>query len=485
MEIYCTRPSCPRPQNQFADLDDNTKLRTVQQKFCMTCGMPLILDNRYLPIKLLGKGGFGAAFLARDRRTPNMRDCVVKQFQPAASLTPDQMRIAQGLFEREAEVLEKLGNRHTQIPDLLAFFPLELSSLVPGQADPFFYIVQEFVDGENMEEELERRGPFSEAEVLEILTEMLKILKFVHQNDSIHRDIKPSNIMRRQDGVLFLLDFGAVKQVTTAAAQTPGQAGKSTGIYSLGFAPPEQMRGDKVYPSTDLYALAVTCLTLLTGKQPDQLHDPFSNTWNWRGYAQVSDRLEAVLNKMLLVTPSERFASAQEALTALGPALTQFQPPPPLPVIPDPVQPNPLPPAPPRPAFTLVEILSSAAFTGFEGGLVAIAVASLLGTAVLSPLFWLILLGVVGGVIFAQTQRWLEKVDLLIIGGVTLLLVWFFPFNLLHKIVLLPPLSGLAQILGAGSPIVMILLIAGFTGLFAIAATAIFRLIHNLMTRLF
>lgn len=555
MEIYCTRPGCPRPQNQFADLDDNTKLKTVQQKFCMTCGMPLILDNRYLPTKLLGKGGFGAAFLARDRRTPNMRYCVVKQFQPAASLTPDQLKTAQRLFEREAEVLEKLGNRHAQIPDLLAFFPLELSSLVPGQAEPFFYIVQEFVDGENMEEELERRGAFSEAEVLEILTEMLKILGFVHQNDSIHRDIKPSNIMRRRDGLLFLLDFGAVKQVTTAAAPTPGQAGKSTGIYSLGFAPPEQMRGDKVYPSTDLYALAVTCLTLLTGKQPDQLHDPYSDTWNWRGYAQVSDRLEAVLNRMLLATPSQRFASAQEALTALGPMLTskgqspnlqssnsqssssqssssqvsqpkatRLQPPPPLPsptapsptalspVSPPTVQPPAVAPPPPiatpastpitpaaspgssqpnslsapptRPTFTLLEVLSSAAFTGFEGGLVAIAVASLLGTAGLSPLFWLILLGIVGGIIFAQTQRWLEKVDLLIIAGVTLLLVWFFPFNLLHKAVLLPPLSGLAQILGAGSPGI-ILLIAGFTGLFAIAATAIFRLIYNLMARLF
>jgi serine/threonine-protein kinase len=515
MEIYCTRPSCSRPLNHFPDLDDTTKLKTVPQKYCTACGMPLILDNRYVPSKLLGKGGFGAAFLARDRRTPGMRYCVVKQFQPAGSLTPDQLQTAQTLFEREAEVLEDLGIRHPQIPDLLAFFPLDVPSRSPGQSEQFFYIVQEFVDGEDMEAELVRRGRFSEAEVLEILTEMLKILQFVHENNSIHRDIKPSNIMRRRDGLLFLLDFGAVKQVTTGAAV--GQPGKaSTGIYSLGFAPPEQMRGDRVYPATDLYALAVTCITLLTGKQPNELHDPYSDTWNWRSYAQISDRLEAVLNRMLLPTPNQRFQSAQDVLVALqpiqpiqpnqpipptsftapsqpappAPGKTALQSTPAVPSQPAPPTaqspPQPAPPivqAPPRPAFALWEVLSGAAFTGFEGGLVAIAAASLLGTIGLSPLFWIILVAVIGGIVLAQTRRWLEKVDLVIVAVLTLLLVWFFPFNLLHQIVLSPPLNVIAQALGLG-PRMMVLLIAGLACLLAVAATATFRLIYNLLSRL-
>lgn len=530
MEIYCTRPGCARPQNYFSELDDIAKLKSVQQKFCMSCGMPLILDNRYISTKLLGKGGFGTAFAARDRRTPNMRYCVVKQFQPAGTLSPAQLQTAQGLFEREAEVLEQLGNRHPQIPDLLAFFSLDVPGLVAGQADQFFYIVQEFVDGQTMEELLQTKGRFSEAETLEILVEMLKILKFVHENGSIHRDIKPSNIMRHRDGRLFLLDFGAVKQVTAVA-----QAGRaSTGIYSLGFAPPEQLRGDKVYPSTDLYALAVTCLMLLTGKQPEDLHDPYSDTWNWRGFAQVSDRLEAVLNRMLLPIPNQRFASAQEGLEALAPSSvrqsppvipppksTRLQPPPPAvaskPVSPpqpnvplaappvaqpvaqpiaqpvaQPIAPPIAPPiaqpvapvyAPPPPRFTLLEILSSAAFTGAEASLLAIGLASLLGTAGLSPLFWLLLLGIVGGMVYAQSRRWVEKIDLLIIVSVTLLLVWLFPFGLLHKILLLPPLSAVGQVLGIGSAIGLILLIAGFACLLAVAATAIFRLIYNLMSR--
>jgi serine/threonine protein kinase len=521
MEIYCTRPGCARPQNYFPELDDTAKLKAVLQKFCMTCGMPLILDNRYVSTKLLGRGGFGTAFAARDRRTPNMRYCVVKQFQPAGTLLPAQLQTAQGLFEREAEVLEKLGNRHPQIPDLLAFFSLDVPSLVAGKADQFFYIVQEFVDGQTMEELLDAKGRFLEAEVLEILAEMLKILKFVHENDSIHRDIKPSNIMRHRDGRLFLLDFGAVKQVTAVA-----QAGRaSTGIYSLGFAPPEQMRGDKVYPSTDLYALAVTCLMLLTGKQPEDLHDPYSDTWNWRGFAQVSDALEAVLNRMLLPIPNQRFALAQDVLDALDlpsapqpspnaaphPKSTRLQPSPPSAISPGassasgaPAQsasPNPAPPpviqpviqpqpqaaipvytpAPPR--FTLLEILSNAAFTGTEGSLIAIAIASLLGTAGLSPLFWLLLMGTVSGMVYAQSRRWVEKVDLLIIVVVTLLLVWLFPFSLLHKILLLPPLNGVMQVLGIGSAVGMILLIAGFACLIAVAAAAVFRLIYNLMSR--
>lgn len=123
MEILCTRPGCPRPQNVFADLDNSTTLRTAQQKYCTCCGMPLILAGRYLPSRLLGQGGFGAAFLARDRYTTTMRQCVVKQFQPSGNLTQQQLELAQTLFEREAAVLEDLGNRHEQIPDLYAFSP--------------------------------------------------------------------------------------------------------------------------------------------------------------------------------------------------------------------------------------------------------------------------------------------------------------------------------------------------------------------------
>ncbi|MEH1875250.1 serine/threonine-protein kinase [Nostoc sp.] len=465
MEVYCTRPRCPRPQNYFADLDDITALKTTQQKFCTTCGMPLLLDGRYVTVKLLGRGGFGAAFLARDRRIPGMRQCVVKQFQPAGNLSLNQLQQAQLMFEREAEVLSQLGNDHEQIPNLFAFFPVIVNGLQPGQQDQFFYLVQEYIDGQNLEEELVQQGKFSEQQVLEVLQEILKVLKFVHHRGIIHRDIKPSNIMRRRDGRLFLLDFGAVKQVTNVAL---GSAASSTGIYSMGFAPPEQMAGGQVFPSTDLYALAVTIIILLTNQEAVQLFDAYSNQWKWRSQVTVSPRLAEVLDKMLLPAAKERFQSAQEVLDALNSqaaqAPTQLNSPsvtlPPQPPNSSPVVP---PRSPTQPVFSTVELLAGAAFSGFEGGLIAIALFSLVKSPIVTFTVACVILGIL---IFAQTRRWIEKFDLLIIPTISFAVIFFIPF-----------LQG-----GLGIQAVVILSLAA--ALVTISLTAVFRLIYKLLSLL-
>ena len=506
MEIVCTRPSCPRPENHFPDLDNGNTVKTVQQKFCTACGMPLILSGRYLTEKLLGKGGFGAAYLARDRYTPTMRSCVVKLFQPSGDLSPDQMQLAQSLFEREAAVLEDLGNRHRQIPDLYAFFPLIVPGQQPGTQEEFFYLVQEFIDGEDLEQELARRGAFTQSEVLSILVEMLKVLDFVHANGTIHRDIKPSNIMRHRDGRLYLLDFGAVKQVTSAQA-----GAQSTGIYSMGFAPPEQMAGGTVYPATDLYALAVTCITLMTGKATTDLYDSYNNTWPWQGHAQVNPAIATILDRMLLPSPNQRYPSAQDVLEALkaavqgrqsapaastspaaaaasqGTALQGKQPaasagaaaPPASAAAP----PAPAPAAPPiakkaapvTPVATsqttistipLAQFLGSAAFTGFEGGLLAIALTSLLGTTVLGSGAWLILLA---SLVFLQIKRVIERWDLFIIAGVTVAVVVVFP-----------PLRSVLLTLTT-APLQTAIVLAILSGLMAVAIATLFRLIYRLL----
>ncbi|MFN6528629.1 protein kinase domain-containing protein [Nostoc sp. ChiSLP03a] len=464
MEVYCTRLRCPRPQNYFADLDDVTTLKTTQQKYCTTCGMPLMLDGRYVPTKLLGRGGFGAAFLARDRRIPGMRQCVVKQFQPSGNLTLTQLQQAQLMFEREAEVLAQLGNDHEQIPDLFAFFPVIVNSLQPGQQDQFFYLVQEYIDGQNLEEELVQQGKFSEQQVLEVLQEILKVLKFVHHRGIIHRDIKPSNIMRRRDGRLFLLDFGAVKQVTNVAL---GSAASSTGIYSMGFAPPEQMAGGQVFPSTDLYALAVTLITLLTNQEAVKLFDAYSNQWKWRSQVNINPHLADILDKMLLPAANQRFQSAQEVIDALNSQAAQT-----------PTQINSpsvtLPPQPPQgsspvvprrpstqPTFSTLELLGGAAFSGFEGALIAIALFSLVKSPIVTLTTSALILGIL---IFAQTRRWIEKFDLLIIPTITFAIIFFVPF-----------LRG-----GLDLPSVVILAVGA--GLVAISLTAIFRLIYKLLS---
>jgi serine/threonine protein kinase len=504
MDLYCTRPGCARPGNSFADLDAATTLKTVPQKFCMSCGMPLILDGRYVTLKLLGRGGFGAAFLARDRRTPGLRLCVVKQFQPSGTLTPNQLQVAHDLFEREAEALDRLGNAHPQIPDLFASFNLMVPGTQPGAQQELFYLVQEYIDGLTLEEELAQNGPLSEAAVREILLEVLKILKFVHDQGAIHRDIKPSNIMRNQAGIIYLLDFGAVKQVTTAGSPT-----KSTGIYSQGFAPPEQVAGSQVYACTDFYALAVTCIMLLTGKAHDELYDSYKNSWQWRQYAAVSDPFARVLDRMLLAAPNQRFQTVSEVLEALQPSAGQpgqrkARSPSAGSVVPSPVPaptslPNPspgaaLPPqssqaqssqaqssqaqSSPAPApisrsarassiapFSTLELLGNAAFSGIESALLAIALFSLPIPAPASAVLWLLL---AGGLIFAQSQRLIEKVDLPITAGITLAIVLGLAFGL--KWVQLRP-EG-------------ILILAGLAGLLAIAATALFKLIYKVLSGL-
>lgn len=487
MDILCTRPSCDR-LNNFPDLDNRNTLQTAQQKFCTRCRMPLILAGRYLPVKLLGQGGFGAAFLALDRFTPTMRFCVVKQFQPTGNLNAQQLAIAEGLFEREATVLEQLGNKNEQIPDLHAFFPLIVDNPREGKPDQFFYLVQEFINGENLEEELARTGPFSEVAVKEVMEEMLKVLQFVHSKGSIHRDIKPSNIMRNQEGKLYLLDFGAVKQI--AAGSVPG--GGSTGIYSMGFAPPEQMAGNQVYPATDLYALGVTCLYLLTGKSAQDLYDPFHTTWNWRTHAPpISDRLGQVLDRLLLPAPKDRYQSAIEVLKALN----ESPPTPPTPPtqIQQQGQTPPTKSSPPaaktvktlrnapKKPFSTLELLSNAAFLGFEGSLIGIAATSLFPTTGISA-------GIMGmaiaSMILSQWKRVIEKWDLLIIAAISL--IPFFLLTILHKSSIIPPLQAVLSVSAPifQNPFFVILLIASFGALGLIAIVALFRLIYQLLTSL-
>ena len=527
MELYCTRPGCSRPRNFYPDLDDRNTLVTTQQKYCTACGMPLILVGRYLPQRLLGQGGFGAAFLARDRYTPGLRPCVVKLFQPAGDLNAAQLKIAQGLFEREAEVLEALGNKHPQIPDLFAFFPLTVPSATGSGQEEYFYLVQEFIDGENLEDELARRGAFPQDDMRTILEEILKILKFVHENGSIHRDIKPSNIMRSRDGTIYLLDFGAVKQATKSGG---GQKQASTGIYSQGYAPPEQMAGSQVYPSTDLYALAVTCISLLTGKDPLELYDGYHNTWDWRSHVpQLDPSLAAVLDRMLKPIPNDRFASAAEVLAVLKrqqssvlpkPALAPpaAAPPPaapPPPVAPARPQPSPIAaqspgpitpaaqalvptpsPAPPRPAprppaaptpvapaapppVWNLGFLGQAALLGGVCGIVAVMISSLAPpTLALTPIalgFWLALLAEMSLIQFA----------------------WFFNFPLLGALILVAlallfmvvPVSSIWAVIpllvAAGNPWVNFGVLLGVVALMGAAIAIFYRLFFSCLARLF
>jgi serine/threonine protein kinase len=491
MELYCTRPSCPKPKNFYADLDDPAVLKSTEQKYCTSCGMPLFLQGRYLTTRLLGEGGFGAAFLACDRLTPKLRPCVVKQFKPAMQLNAQQQELAHNLFEKEAETLDQLGAESLHIPDLFAFFDLTIPNKATGQSvglrptegDRLFYIVQEFIDGQTMEEAWGKGLQLSQPELVEMLNQLLPVLSFVHSHNVIHRDIKPSNIMRHKNGRFYLLDFGAIRDATKAGAKT------STTIYSLGYAPPEQMAGQEVFFSSDLYALAATCVVLLTSKEPRDLFNSATNQWKWAEQAQVDRPIAQMLDKMLAPSPTDRFAAASDALqvlqTATGgmvapnptttriqpppvipPPSIQIAPPPPLPIAPPPIAYNPAQPiaqrrstAPSQPAFTLPEYLKAAVFTGFEGALLAIGLYQLPLPVAARGGLWLAIALVL---IFLQSQRIIEKIDLLILGAITLLVV------------------GLVV-----RPDLQFLLIAVVGGIcLGVAIGAIFRLLYQLLAKI-
>ncbi len=288
----------------------------------MSCGhsnFGKLLGNRYRVLKLLGEGGFGKTYAAED--IGRFDDaCVIKQFFPQVSGTAALTKAAE-LFKQEAKRLFELGENHPQIPRLLAYFE-QGSSL---------YLVQEFVQGETLLAELHRQA-FSEEQIQQLLADLLPVLQFIHDRNVIHRDIKPENIMRRQkDGKLVLIDFGGARQVTQTSL-----ARQATGIYTIGYAPSEQMAGF-ASPASDLYALGATCVRLLTqclashdgnGNLCDRLYDPYHAQWLWRERLQekgvtLSDELGQILDKLLKHVARERYQSATEVLKDLN--LTNYK----------------------------------------------------------------------------------------------------------------------------------------------------------------
>ncbi len=476
MEVYCTRPTCNH-LNVFPDLSTGNTIKTVNQKFCVKCGMPLILAGRYLTERLLARGGFGAAYLARDRYTPTMKKCVVKQLLPVG-LAPNQMEFAKELFDREGAVLEELG-RHPQIPDLLAFFEVPVSGYQSPKEEIYFYLVQEFIDGITLEKVTEQYGALPEVEVIRIMNSLLPVLQFVHDNNSIHRDIKPSNIMlKNADDQLYLLDFGAVKQITVA-----GTSQKSTGIFTPGFGAPEQMRGDQVFPSTDLYAFAVTCIVLLTGKQPENLFNASTNKWDWRSQAQVSSKLAGILDRMLENAPSDRYTSATDVLEVLNansapnsipPVINPPSPPiqPVQPIVPaQPVAPVPSPPQPARrlpKALVLPPLwgqLTASFLIGFQSGLLGIIAYSLGISAIGLYPSLMVTAAIILAILFLRIFQTLDNKDLVAVDIVSILIV--LALQLLFRLNL-PPVPTMA-------------LLSAIAGVSLVAVTSLFRLIYTFL----
>jgi eukaryotic-like serine/threonine-protein kinase len=293
---YCLNPNCPHPQN------------SDEEKLCKACGSQLLLKDRYRAISFLDSGGMSRNFLAIDTDMPEEKRCAIKQFFPAPQVLDDPEAFEKSieLFQREGAQLDRLGNESTQIPQLFACLEQERR----------FYLIQEFIDGQNLLQELDEHGAYSEQNILQLLDDLLPILKFVHDNGVIHRDVKPENIMRRKNGQLVLIDFGMSKHLNSTVMSRGTTGG------TMGYAPPEQIRAGVAYPASDIYALGATCIHLLTNITPDRLYDFMSNKWTWRQELatqerQISDRLANAIERMLMNEVQDRHQSIACIIAAL------------------------------------------------------------------------------------------------------------------------------------------------------------------------
>lgn len=357
--VHCLNPACPSPANPS------------NPRFCQSCGVelnhPHLFRNRYCVVKVLGQGAFGRTYQAQDIECLH-RPCVIKKFIARGEATVLQK--SKALFAQEAQRLYELD--HPQIPRLYAYF----------EQDDSMYLVQQFIEGENLLTECAKQGRFSQQKIRKLLQSLLPVLQYIHDRGVLHRDIKPENIMRRSlsppstrppssltvppvegdenpdlpefgqlkdtlplsESVktentspltsppvgeeLVLIDFGGAKQVTGTV-----QGSLGTAVYTPGYAAFEQLYGQH-QKASDLYSLAATCVRLLTrcfphqdacGNIRDEIYDSGAGCWRWREYSQqheipVGEDLGQILDKLLEPFAQKRYQSAEEVLAALNTA---------------------------------------------------------------------------------------------------------------------------------------------------------------------
>ncbi len=274
-----------------------------------------ILAGRYKIIDKLGQGGFAITYKAQDMQNPANPPCVIKEIPFPQSENPLVLERARNRFQREANALHILG-KDSRIPELFDRF----------EENDNFYLVQEFIEGTPLSQELIQGQQWNEADVIALLREIIEILIFIHQANVIHRDITPSNLIRRTtDRKIVLIDFGAVKEISTLTSSSTGEILTSQAIGTTGYMPPEQYNARSIpQPCNDIYPVGIIAIQALIGRHPINFPpDPVTGEILWifstsdRGMLQVSDGLKNILNKMVRWHFPERYQSATEVLQVL------------------------------------------------------------------------------------------------------------------------------------------------------------------------
>ncbi|MCT7950338.1 tetratricopeptide repeat protein [Ancylothrix sp. C2] len=269
-----------------------------------------ILDRRYQILEFLGEGSFAKTYLAIDTRRPGNPQCVIKHLRPTRN-SAKSLQAARRRFQREVQILEKLGRKHDQIPTLLAYF----------EAKQDFFIVEDFIPGPCLVRELVAGKPWAEKATLNLLRELLEILVFVHSHGVIHRDVTPKNIIRRlPDRKLVLIDFGAVKEIAKDGLEM--QIPRTIATGTPAYMPLEQFQGNPQLNS-DVYAvgmIGIQSLTGVTAKELPKLKNPSEKNPElslWQEQVKISHQFAIFLQKMVDDDCYLRYHSAAEALTDL------------------------------------------------------------------------------------------------------------------------------------------------------------------------
>jgi serine/threonine protein kinase len=261
-----------------------------------------LLQQRYRILNMLGEGRFGRTYLAVDLGRDDAY-CAIEELAPFSQFSSAVTK-AKSVFKQEATLLYQL--QHPQIPRFWTTIE-EPSRLL---------LVRDYITGKSYRDLLDERRDlgrtFTESEVWQFLVDLLPVIGYIHSKGTVHRDISPEHIICRDlDRLPVPIDFGVVKefanklQVSSASPRIP--------VGQPGYAPIEQLESGEVYPNSDLYALAVTAIVLLTGKEPSALFQGDRINWDWRKWTEIDDGFANILGRMLSPQPNDRYQSAIEA----------------------------------------------------------------------------------------------------------------------------------------------------------------------------
>lgn len=302
---YCINPQCQSRENP-----ESTEV-------CLSCGTALLIHDRYRLLSLIrpldGPQGIEVFEVIDTTGGPGVQSGthqILKSMPLEGDAQKDSKRIE--FIRRENRVLRKIS--HFAIPKVHrdGFFILPASKVAPET----YCLVQQKIEGQTLDHWLETHGPISQDLALDWLEQLCHCLHEVHSQDFFHRDIKPANIMLQEDGSLALIDFGAAREMTATYMAKIGSYSKHqpsdpalevTGIYTIGYAPPEQMDG-KTLPQSDFYALGRTFVHLVTGIHPRQLPvNEQSGELVWRGQAsQVDQPFADYIDRLMAISPGKR-----------------------------------------------------------------------------------------------------------------------------------------------------------------------------------